>query len=190
MKLIVSSLLLLVSACAVAATGSATAQRLDGTNFDGVLAKSGDVFISAQPDEDGLRAMKGQGVVTVVNLRTDQEMASVPFDESGVVQGLGMSYVHLPSGGPDAPYTPTTLARFAEVMKHARGGVLLHCKSAARASNLWVAYLVKYQGLTMDEAIRQGRSINFGAMPIEGFLQGEFEYRYVPHTGEPEPTTH
>jgi len=175
------SLLILFSLCIDAFAEVPFPERLDGQEFSGVLARSGNVFISAQPTEKGLASLKSQGVTTVVNLRTDEEMSgSVPFDEAGTVRDLGMTYVHLPAGGKQAPYTPATLEKFAAALDRADGNVLLHCRSAGRASHLWVAYLVKYKGLSMEDAIAQGRAINFGSTPLEGFLKGEVEYHYVP----------
>src|SRR5207247_7849238 len=56
-----------------------------------------DMFVTGQPTERALRALKAQGVTTVVNLRTPEEMTrNVPFDEAALVASLGMQYVYLP----------------------------------------------------------------------------------------------
>jgi hypothetical protein len=46
-----------------------------------------DVFIGGQPTEKALRDLRAQGVTTVVNFRTPEEMTrSVKFDEAALVQ--------------------------------------------------------------------------------------------------------
>ena len=143
-------------------------------NFRDVLVQAGDrLFIAGQPTETGLEQMVEAGVVTVVNLRTHREMDDrnvVPFDEAAKAAELGLTYVHIPSGGPETPYQPEMVAQFAEALAAADGKVLLHCTVAWRASHLYVTYLHRYRGLPLDEAIRHGQAINFGNLPLEGFL--------------------
>jgi protein tyrosine phosphatase (PTP) superfamily phosphohydrolase (DUF442 family) len=99
----------------------------------------------------------------------------VPFDEAAEVADLGLVYVHIPAGGPETPYAPEMVARFAEVLDAAEGRVLLHCTVAWRASHLYTAYLHRYRGLPMSEAVRHGRAINLGTLPLEGFLGAPVE---------------
>ena len=139
-----------------------------------------DMFVTGQPTERALRELQAQGVTTVVNLRTPEEMTrSVPFDEPGLVASLGMQYVYLPVRGNDQyPYSPATLAKFADAVSNAKGKVLLHCTVAWRASHLWAAYLIK-RGVPVDSALANARAINLmdnhrmgsnGRQPVEDFL--------------------
>ncbi len=148
-------------------------RSLNTDGFQVVLAVSGDVYIAGQPDKSGLARAKSFGVTTVVNLRTHRETDNrkiVPYDERESVTALGMKYVHIPQGGADTPYGPGAVDRFAEAIEAAEGKVLLHCTVAWRASHLWTAYLVKHKGMDLKEAVRHGRAVNFGALPLEGFL--------------------
>ncbi len=142
-------------------------------DFNGVLARSAHVYIGGQPEVSALTRMRSLGVDTIVNLRTDTEMTDrrlVPYDEQAEAESLGMRYVRIPSGGPKNPYSPAAVDQLAAAIEAAEGKVLLHCASARRASHLWVAYLVKHQGLTLEEAMSHGRAVNFGELPLEGFL--------------------
>jgi uncharacterized protein (TIGR01244 family) len=144
-------------------------------------AKVGDdLFIAGQPTEKALRAMKAQGVTTVINLRMPEEMAQLPFDEKKLVDELGMKYVHIPmrGGNGDMAYSPATLARFTTAMKSADGKVLLHCTIAWRASHIWAAYLIQ-EGVPEADALQHARGINLmdehrmddsGQQPVEMFL--------------------
>ncbi len=138
-----------------------------------------DLFIAGQPTERALRELKAQGVTTVINLRSPEEMARIGFDEPKLIAELGMTYVYIPMRGTDAlPYSPAGLQRFTEAMKAAEGKVLLHCTIAWRASHLWGAFLIQ-QGLPVADALAHTRAINLmdthrmgsGAkQPIEEFL--------------------
>jgi len=150
-----------------------------------------DVFVTGQPTERALRWLYEQGVTTVVNLRTPEEMTrNVKFDEPALVAALGMRYVYLPVRGTgEYPYSPETLAKFAEAVRTANGKVLLHCTIAWRASHLWAAYLIKERGIPVEAALANARAINLmderrmgsnGRQPVEDFLD-----RVLPTLGHP-----
>jgi uncharacterized protein (TIGR01244 family) len=154
---------------------------LDNTGrFQDKLARVGtDLYIAGQPTADALRQLHDQGVTTVVNLRTPEEMARIGFDEAALVASLGMKYVYLPvRGGQPYPYSPETVSSFSRAMKEATGGVLLHCTVAWRASHLWAAYLIKERGMPVDSALAHARVVNLmddhhmvdGRQPVEEFL--------------------
>ncbi|MGH9203859.1 MAG: beta-lactamase hydrolase domain-containing protein [Vicinamibacterales bacterium] len=144
-------------------------------------AKVGDdMFIAGQPTQRALRALKDQGVTTVVNLRMPQEMERVGFDERTLVEALGMKYVYIPMRGGigENAYSPQTLKKFSDAMMQAEGKVLLHCTVAWRASHLWAAYLIQ-RGVADSQAVLHTRAINLmddhrmddsGLQPLEMFL--------------------
>jgi uncharacterized protein (TIGR01244 family) len=181
--------LLLVSACdareaaappeaqeAVFETSQPLPERLEVEGFREVVAREGNVYISGQPDRDALDWLKAEGVTTVVNLRTQEEMDDrnrVPYDEAAAVDSLGLQYVHIPLGGTDTPYNPEAVTLFAEAVDGAEGKVLLHCTVAWRASHMWVAYLVRHRGMELAEAIEHGTAVNFGTLPVAGLLGAE-----------------
>ena len=180
MRVIVSALFLLLAAPAFGQTPSHFPEKIARSDFQAAFADAGTAYIAGQPTADALRAMKTDGVTTVINLRTQPEMDNrkqVPFDEEALVKELGMTYVHIPLGGPDTPYTPAAVELVAQAIKASKGKVLLHCTVAWRASHMWAAYLIKYQGVSYDEATRQARAVNLdgytppnGVTPLQGFL--------------------
>lgn len=139
-----------------------------------------DVYVSGQPTELGLREMHDSGVTTVVNLRTPSEMQRVSFDEGALAASLGMRYVSIPVRGDSTyPYSPDAVKRFAEVMRTAKGKVLLHCTVGWRASHLWAAYLIQDRGVPVEAALANARAINLMDdhhmsdskwQPVEAFL--------------------
>ena len=159
--------------------------------FQEKFARVGDdVFISGQPTEQALRDLRAQGVTTVVNLRTPEEMSKrVSFDEAALVKNLGMEYVYVPvRGNAEFPYSPAAVKSFATAMTGAKGKVLLHCTIAWRASHLWAAYLIQYRDVPVAKALAQARTINLmddmrmdgDQQPVEAFLG-----RAIPEVGHP-----
>ncbi len=149
-----------------------------------------DMFVTGQPTERALRELQAQGVTTVVNLRTPEEMTrNVSFDERALVAALGMQYVYLPvRGTSEYPYSPATLAKFVDAVGNTKGKVLLHCTIAWRASHLWAAYLIN-RGIPVDTALANARAINLmddhrmgqnGRQPVEDFLA-----KVLPTLGHP-----
>jgi protein tyrosine phosphatase (PTP) superfamily phosphohydrolase (DUF442 family) len=159
--------------------------KLPNTGYQDAFAKIGDnLFIAGQPSDSALRALRAQGVLTVITLRTPPELANrqaVPFDEEKLVKELGMTWVQIPVRGDSLyPYTPEAVDKFAAALKAAGGGkVLLHCTIAYRASHIYTAYLVKYRGIPLDSALKHGRAINFGTLPFEGFMGEPMEPRPI-----------
>jgi uncharacterized protein (TIGR01244 family) len=197
----------LAFAATFATTSMADAQKLTGPNptaappapvtldltglFQARFVKVGDdVFIGGQPTERALRELKAQGVTTIVNLRSPQEMRDdVKYDEVALIKSLGMKYVYLPMRGTaDLPYAPSAVKEFAKAMKEANGKLLLHCTVAWRASHLWAAYLIEERNVAIPTALAQTRAINLmdehrmdaGGQPLELFLG-----RKVPGLGQP-----
>jgi uncharacterized protein (TIGR01244 family) len=147
--------------------------KLDNAGFQDVFAQSDDLYISGQPEKESFAKLKSDGVTTVINLRTPGEMdnrENVPFDEKAIVDSLGLEYIHIPLGGTEFPYTNEALQKFADAVDKSEGKVLLHCTVGRRASNMYAAYLIQFEGFEPNKAIEYAKAINFGEWPLEGLL--------------------
>jgi len=145
------------------------------------LYLDGRVYVGGQPNEAALAMLRELGVTAVVNLRTPSEMddcTQVPYDEAGAVERLGMEYVWVPLGGDDHPYTPEAVDTLARVLERHAGAVFVHCTMGWRASYLWVAYLVRYRGFELGDALARGEAIAIGPPPLEGLLGRPLELAY------------
>jgi uncharacterized protein (TIGR01244 family) len=91
------------------------------------------ITTSGQPLQADLAALSERGVVTVIDLRGENEDRG--FDEQQTVEALGMKYVSLPVVGPDAVNFDNAAALDA-LLKEADGPVLLHCASSNRVGAL------------------------------------------------------
>ena len=151
--LVVAALAMVLSACAGMSSRAlpAMAATPAGTS---VLQPSPDMYVSAQPAAGDWRAFADAGVGTVINLRTSGEMQG--RDERGEVAAAGMRYLELPIDGAGA-VTPDNARRLGELLRDARGPVLLHCASGNRVGGL-LALMKAGEGMPAEQALAFGRS--------------------------------
>lgn len=155
----------------------------DWSGFNARLWRDGRVFIGGQPDSTALTGAAARGVTCVVNLRTPTEMADrkrVPFDEAALAASLGLEYVSLPMGDEQHPYTSAAVDSLASALSRHEGPVLLHCTVGWRAAHVWVAYLVRHQGWSFEEALARGEQIAISTSPFSGLLDRECRLQLAP----------
>jgi uncharacterized protein (TIGR01244 family) len=175
-KLTISLILLLL--WAVGSQAADLPVKLDPAGFEKVLSQSGSTLIAGQPTPAGLLRAKQAGVTAVISLRTEKEMKELPFDEAAQVQADGLQYYNIPLGDDDS-FAPAAVQQFIDLYTLHDGKVLLHCRSARRASYMWTAFLVKHEGMDLASAQQQAAAINLGTSPIEGLLGKKLHLEYV-----------
>ena len=138
----------------------------------------GDVLNSSQPNEQQLRdVVTSNGITTVINIRTPEEMAAVKqngFDEEAVAKSLGLAYVSIPLQT-SASFTPANLDLVAKAIRASKGKVLLHCQTGTRTSSVWAAYLTKFVGVELNEAMSHAEAMRY-SNPLEDFLEMDLVY--------------
>ncbi|WP_417496396.1 beta-lactamase hydrolase domain-containing protein [Maricaulis sp.] len=110
-------------------------------NSDSIVSRHGDVWLASQPSEADLDAWAAAGVGLVVNSRTPEETASLPFDMRAAAESRGMRYAELPIGGASGA-SPALTGELARLLAASEGPVVLHCRSGTRSAHLYAAYLV------------------------------------------------
>lgn len=123
--------------------------------------RDGRVIVMGQPSEAQLRAFAEDGGRTVINLRTQREIEAMDFDQSALMDELGLRYVWMPMGG-----SQLDLAKVEE-FGDALGfddeqAVLLHCASGGRASGMWAAHLAVNEGVDDMTAVARGQRVGLG----------------------------
>ncbi|MGP1273419.1 MAG: beta-lactamase hydrolase domain-containing protein [Phycisphaerales bacterium] len=129
-------------------------------------------LVSAQPSPADLAVAASLGVTTVINLRSDEEMAGLDFDERAAAEALGLNYIHIPMGR-DHGYNPEQVAALAAVLDQGDAPVYMHCASGGRARLLWTAYMIDRKGMSPDMAIRTAEEHLGQSEPILDQLLGE-----------------
>ncbi|MCP4354149.1 MAG: hypothetical protein GY793_00690 [Proteobacteria bacterium] len=127
------------------------------------LYESGDFYFAGQPTLEALKYVKNQGVVTVINLRSNDEnkkFAKQAFNEEAVINEMGLKYISIPMKGKPS-YSPKTLQQFSEALSTSEGKILVHCKGAGRVTYLMMAHLIKHHNYTMTEAVEFGNQITY-----------------------------
>ncbi len=135
------------------------------------LYQSGNIYLAGQPMQDDLEDLAKAGVTLVINVRTEQEMktfAREHFDEEVVVKGMNIDYLQIGVGGQDG-YKPEVINAISEKIASTDGKVLIHCAAAARATIVWMAWLVANDQCSIDEAVRAGKLARF-SFPFEDLL--------------------
>jgi len=124
------------------------------------LYEAGDVYLAGQPTQEKLDSLLNVGVNFIINLRTAGEMDMVSFKEEEYLKSKGIGYLHIPLGGNDG-YPPEAIDKMGEALKSADGKVLVHCRGAVRATYAWMAWLIRYEGYSIDEAVELGYKARF-----------------------------
>lgn len=107
------------------------------------------IFFSGQPDAEGLKAFKLAGVTTVINLRPEDEMSTLDFDEAAEASELGLEYHNFPW---PLPESIESIERVATEKHRAGEKVLLHCSSGNRAAGWFAIHLRKEHGMSLEDA--------------------------------------
>lgn len=148
--------------------------------------QAGDLIFGPQPDAAGFSQFKSDGVTTVINLRSNEEMADLiteeGLDETATLQAAGLRYIHIPLGGDDG-FQPEDVETFAQAVESAEGPVLIHCYSGGRARTMWQAYLVQHRGYSLAEAEAVAATIGGTPSSLEMLLGRDIR----PSLGAPLP---
>lgn len=133
--------------------------------------------LSGQPSYEMLLWLKTQGVNKIINLRSEKEnsdFTASAFNEEKIAKELGFEYFLVPVDG-TKDYTPEKLNSMANLLNKDEK-ILIHCAGAGRASDFFMAYLIKNKGYTVDEAVEVGKQLKF-ALPLEKLLDAEIKMK-------------
>ncbi len=106
-----------------------------------IVARHDTVWLASQPSEADLDAWAAAGARMVINSRTPEETASLPFDLPAAVETRGMRYVEMPIGGAHGA-DPALTTQLAALLEESDGPVVMHCRSGTRSAHLYAAHLI------------------------------------------------
>jgi len=141
---------------------------VDGVFRDENIVKVSDIYnfrpvdtmlaTAGQPTEAQLQAVATEGYEVVINLALhDHPRYSLP-DETGLVEGLGMVYVHIPVQF-EAPREADLLAFIEAMEKYKHQKLLLHCAANMRVTAFLGLYRLIRQKKTESEAFAPMKSV-------------------------------
>jgi protein tyrosine phosphatase (PTP) superfamily phosphohydrolase (DUF442 family) len=168
MKPIIISLFFLFSINSVFSqiTPADSVQTIDGFKN---LYHYQNFYIAGQPSYEELQWLKDKGVGSIINLRSakeNQDFTASSFNEESVAKQMGFNYYSVPVDG-IKEHTPLKLQELSGYLSDKP--VLIHCASGVRATNFFMAYLIKNKNYSIDQAISIGKKLNF-SFPLENLL--------------------
>lgn len=113
---------------------------------------------SGQPTEAQLRAAATEGYEVIINLALHDHPLYSLQDETGLVKGLGMVYVHIPVQFDD-PREVELLMFFQAMDKHKNKKMLMHCAANMRVTAFLGLYRLIRQDKTESEAFAPMKSV-------------------------------
>lgn len=141
------------------------------------LYQAGEFFISGQPYDSVYIELKKSGLGLVINVRTPQEIEALKmegFDENEFLASLGISFINIPIGG-SAGFTKEAIEKINEAIQRHSGKVMIHCRTSNRATMAWVAWLINYRDMSVNDAFALGRKMQLN-LEMEDLLGYELTY--------------
>lgn len=154
---------------ATALAQSAAASQVESTTVGdapNVSTVQDKIFFSGQPTAASLLGFREKGVKTVINLRTETEMQALDFDESKLVESLGMKYINIPIGR-DEPSDETISFLMNTIETSSLEPMLMHCASSTRVGYAWAMYRGTRGGESVQDAIEQGKKAGMHSPVLE-----------------------
>lgn len=147
--------LVLAAAVAAAPRDPAWAQPLHRKGVPNFYRVNANLYRSAQPDAEGMKALKAMGIRTVVNLRAFHS----DRDEIGST-GLMSEHIYMKTWHPERE----DVVRFLRIVTDpARQPVLVHCQHGSDRTGMMVAsYRVVVQGWSKERAAREMTEGGYG----------------------------
>ena len=127
------------------------------------------VGCGGQVDPAAMKSLKGEGYVSVINLRLPNEEGANVEAGRAAAQAAGLKYIHLPfnAAAPD----PKVVERFlAAVADKANQPVFIHCGSANRVGGMWMIKRVLQDKWTNERALAEAEAIGLNNPQLKAFV--------------------
>lgn len=117
--------------------------------------RSGDLWFSGQFTEKDIALLKERGIRRVISTRTEGE---VPWNEPEALEKAGIEFVMVPFRQPDS-LTIDVFGEIRELLADSSVPTLFHCGSANRVGGAWLPFRVLDQGVPLEQAITEAKTI-------------------------------
>ena len=120
-------------------------------------------------DPSAMKALKGEGYVSVINLRMPTEQGADVEAGRAAAQTAGLKYFHLPfnTAMPDAAVVTKFLATVADKSNQP---VFIHCGSANRVGGMWMIKRVLQDKWPVDQARTEAEAIGLREPAMIAFV--------------------
>jgi uncharacterized protein (TIGR01244 family) len=156
--------LILASAGLVTAQNDAPAVKSSELGQTRNVHVCGSLFLAGQPTQDDIELLKQKGIKRVITLREDGE---IQWDEAAALKAAGVEFVPLPFRDP-AALTDELFDRARQMLRESETTpTMLHCGSANRVGAVWLAHRVLDQGVPLERAIEEAKTVGLRAPALE-----------------------
>lgn len=128
----------------------------------------GDLYVAGGVTPSDYPLLKDLGIKTILNIRHANETPGV--DSAKLAEAQGIDHISLPWNGPDE-LTDDKLDAMRDVLREARRPMLFHCGSANRAGAGWLAYRVLDEGLDLETAVAEAKTVGLGTPAYETIVR-------------------
>ena len=156
--MILRALLSLALATAVAFPALAQVRKAELAGVRNYSKVDATVGCAGATDASAMKALKGEGYVSVINLRLPTEPGADIEAGRAAAQAAGLKYFHLPFSNamPDPKVVDSFLATVADSTNQP---VFVHCGSANRVGGMWMIKRVLQDKWAMDKARAEAEAI-------------------------------
>ena len=119
-------------------------------------------------DPAAMKALKGEGYVSVINLRLASEEGANVEAGRAAAQAAGLKYIHLPFNAamPDSKVVDSFLAAVADKSNQP---VFIHCGSANRVGGVWMIKRVLQDKWSIERAQTEAEAIGLTNPQLKAF---------------------
>jgi protein tyrosine phosphatase (PTP) superfamily phosphohydrolase (DUF442 family) len=126
-----------------------------------------------QPTEAGLRILADKGYRSIVNFRTAEEMAAIPYEEKLAAE-LGLKYFSIPFRGQEPKEIQA--AAFNQLMDALKDEkVFVHCTIASRVGAMMMIRLALREGMDTQKAEAEATKIGLRSDALRQFAREVIE---------------
>ena len=156
--MILRAVLSLVLAATVATSALAQVRKAELAGVRNYSKVDATVGCAGATDPSAMKALKGEGYVSVVNLRMPTEQGADIEAGRAAAESAGLKYFHFPfnTATPDASVVTKFLATVADKSNQP---VFIHCGSANRVGAVWMIKRVLQDGWAIDRAQTEAEAI-------------------------------
>lgn len=156
--MILRAVLSLALATAISSPALAQVRKAELAGVRNYSKVDATVGCAGATDASAMKALKGEGYVSVINLRLPTEQGADVEAGRAAAQSAGLKYFHLPfnSAMPDPAIVDRFLATVADTKNQP---VFIHCGSANRVGGMWMIKRVLQDKWTMEKAREEAEAI-------------------------------
>ena len=156
-------------AASVAIPAAAQVQKKEFAGVRNYSRVDATVGCGGQVDPAAMAALKGEGFVSVINLRQATEPDTNIEQGRAAAQAAGLKYIHLPfnAASPDPKVVDSFLAAVAD---RSNQPVFIHCGSASRVGGVWTIKRALQDKWPFEKALAEGKAIGLNNPGLEAFV--------------------